>query len=224
MTDAYDLDTTGRAHSSDEQPPESGDGGSGPHGHDGHSGRVTDGDRSGDAGLEESLVVSIPDEHVGAFVAQAFEDVERDTTWGDAVVAEEAGDAWQSLSPREQVVELLQMADGFDERAVEELNRIPLDRGSATDEMRERFEEAKRLRRNADVLRDGIAAAYDEGYVGDEELVDAVESFGFDTATVAEREDSLDAVANAYDLDFRVYGGTLLTDRETDDAEEFEAW
>ncbi|WP_135822804.1 hypothetical protein [Halostella litorea] len=224
MTDAYDLDTTGGAHGADDRPPE---GGHGDHGEHGHSGRVTDGDETG-GGLEESLGVTIPDEHVGAFVAQAFEDVERDTTWGeavDAVVAEEALDAWAELSPREQVVELLKMADSFDERAVEELNAIPVDRGSPTDEMRERFEEAKRLRRNADVLRDGIAAAYDEGYVGDDELVDAVESFGFDTATIAEREDSLDAVANAYDLDFRAYGGTLMSDREPDeDAEEFEAW
>jgi len=219
MTDAYDLDTTGGAHRTDDHDST----------HDGHSGRVTDDDATDAAGgLEESLGVTIPDEHVGAFVAQAFEDAERDTTWGeavDAVVADEARDAWASLSPREQVVELLTMADGFDERAVEQLDAIPLDRGSPTDEMRERFEEAKRLRRNADVLRDGIAAAYDEGYVGDDDLVDAVESFDFDTATIAEREDSLDAVANAYDLDFRPYGGTLMTEDEPDeDAEEFEAW
>ncbi|WP_121823417.1 hypothetical protein [Halostella salina] len=219
MTDAYDLDTTGGAHRADDQVQDDTP-------DDGHSGRVTDGDAAG--GLEESLGVTIPDEHVGAFVAQAFEDAERDTTWGeavDAVVADEARDAWASLSPREQVVELLKLADRFDERAVDELDSIPLDRGSPTEDMRERFEEAKRLRRNADTLRDGIAAAYDEGYVGDGALVDAVESFDFDTATIAEREDSLDAVANAYDLDFRPYGGTLMTDDEPEeDAEEFEAW
>jgi hypothetical protein len=178
--------------------------------------------------LEESLGVTIPDDHVGAFVAQAFEDVERSTEWTeavDAVVADDARAAWQSLSPKKQVVELLKMADGFDERATELLEGIPLDRGGLDDDMREQFEEATRLRRNADVLRDGIAAGYAEGRVSDEELLAAVEAFEFDTAAIAEREDALDTVSNTYDLDYRPYGGTLMTEREPDeDADEFEAW
>ncbi|MDF9746565.1 hypothetical protein [Natrinema salsiterrestre] len=188
---------------------------------------TTDSSASGST-LEESLGVTIPDDHVGAFVAQAFEDVERSTEWTeavDAVVAEDARAAWQSLTSKRQVVELLTMADGFDERATELLEGIPLDRGGLDDDMREQFDEATRLRRNADVLRDGIAAGYAEGRVTDEELVAAVEAFEFDTGTIAEREDALDTVANTYDLDYRPYGGTLMTEREPDeDADEFEAW
>lgn len=191
------------------------------------AGCTTDGSAAG-GDLKDSLGVTIPEDHVGAFVAQAFEDVERSTEWAeavDAVVADEARDAWESLSPRKQVVELLTMADQFDRRATELLEEIPLDRGRLDDESRERFADAKRLRRNADVLRDGIAAGYAEGRVSDDDLVGAVEAFGFDTARIAEREDALDAVASAYDLDFRPYGGTLMTEREPDaDADEFEAW
>lgn len=189
-------------------------------------GCTTDGSAAG--GLEESLGVTIPDDHVGAFVAQAFEDVERSTEWTEAVeavVADEARDAWNRLEPREQVIELLQMADGFDRKATDLLEGIPLDRGGLDDELRERFDDAKRLRRNADILRDGIAAGYAEGRVSDDDLVDAVETVEFDTAAIAEREDALDDVANAYDLDFRPYGGTLMNEREPDeDADEFEAW
>ncbi len=188
-------------------------------------GCTTDGSAAG--GLEESLGVTIPDDHVGAFVAQAFEDVERSTEWTaavEAVVADEARDAWNRLEPREQVIELLQMADGFDREATELLEGIPLDRGGLDDELRERFDEAKRLRRNADIVRDGIAAGYAEGRVSDDDLVDAVETVEFDTVAIAEREDALDAVANTYNLDFRPYGGTLMNEREPDEDDEFEAW
>ena len=76
---------------------------------------------------------------------------------------------------------------------------------------------------------DGVAAAYADGVVGDDELVAAVEESDFDTAVIAEREDELERVANAYDLDFRPYGGTLMHDEEDegDDEnplEDFEAW
>ncbi|QCC57520.1 hypothetical protein NP511_02950 [Natrinema thermotolerans] len=189
-------------------------------------GCTTDGSAAG--GLEESLGVTIPDDHVGAFVAQAFEDVERSTEWEeaiDSVVADEARDAWNRLEPRKQVIELLKMADQFDRKATALLEEIPLDRGGLDDDLREQFDDAKRLRRNADVVRDGIAAGYAEGRVSDDELVDAVETFEFDTAAIAEREDALDDVANAYNLDFRPYGGTLMNERDPDDdAEEFEAW
>lgn len=239
MTDGYELDTTAggsrEKHDRGGRGSRGGDAASGANG-----GRVTGGERAASddrrearggghaAGLDESLGVTVPEEHVGAFVAEAFEDVERSTEWDeavDAVVSDEARDAWAALSLRDQVVELLRMADGFDAEATELLDGIPIDRGSPTDETRERFEEAKRLRRNADVLRDAIAAGYADGYVSDDDLVGAVESFGFDTDRIAAREDALDAVANAYDLDFRPYGGTLMTEREPDeDAEEFEAW
>lgn len=179
----------------------------------------------------ESIGVAVPDEHVGAFVAEAFEDVERDTSWTEvveALVADDAREAWDDLSPTEQVVEVLSAADGYDERAVERLRDVPTDRGKPTGKMRESFEEALRCRRNADGFRDGVAAAYAEGRVGDDELVAAVESFGFDTDTIAEREDELDRVANAYDFEFRPYGGTLMTDDEGEDGEDpmddFEAW
>ncbi|WP_205254131.1 MULTISPECIES: hypothetical protein [Halostella] len=239
MTDSYELDTTGEA--AGENHDCGGHGGPDAGGASGtNDGRVTGGDRrgtgdgeggespAGGSGLDESLGLTVPDEHVAAFVAEAFEDVERSTDWAeavDAVVADEARDAWEALAPKEQVDELLRMADRFDDEATTMLDDIPLDRGSPTDGMRERFDEAKRLRRNADILRDGIASAYADGYVSDDDLIDAVESFGFDTDRIAAREDALDAVANAYDLDFRPYGGTLMTERESDeDVEKFEAW
>jgi len=242
MTDSYELDTTAGGSRENHDRGSGGCGSSGP-----NSGRVTDGDRTaggeecgnhdhsggeGDAaggvGPDESLGLTVPEEHVGAFVAEAFEDVERSTEWAeavDAVVADEARGAWNALSVREQVVELLRMAGQFDTEATELLDDIPLDRGSPTDGMRERFKEAKRLRRNADILRDGIAAGYSDGRVSDDDLIGAVESFGFETNRIAAREDALDAVANAYDLDFRPYGGTLMEGSETDkDAGKFEAW
>ncbi|ELZ02112.1 hypothetical protein [Natrialba aegyptia] len=166
---------------------------------------------------EESLGIAIPEAHVGAFVAQAFEDVERSTEWTEAVdaaIPADARGAWQSLSTRDQVVELLTLADEFDAKATALLEEIPLDRDGLDDDRYERVSDAKRLRRNADILRDGIAAGYAEGRVSDDELVAAVEAFGFDTATIAEREDALDAVSSAYNVEFRPYGGTLMTETE----------
>jgi len=191
------------------------------------TGQTRSDDPSGTEG--ESLGVSVPDDHVGAFVAEAFEDVERDTTWTEvvgALVAEAARDAWADLSRTEQAVEVLAAAADYDERAVELLADVPTDRGAPTEEIRERYEEALRCRRNADRFRDGIAAAYADGYLGDDQLVAAVEAFGFDTATIAEREDELDTVANSYEFEFRPYGGTLMTDDEEDDQtmDDFEAW
>ncbi|WP_134670942.1 hypothetical protein [Halorussus marinus] len=191
------------------------------------TGQTRSTDPSGTDG--ESLGVSVPDEHVGAFVAEAFEDVERDTTWKEvvgALVAEEARDAWADLSRTEQAVEVLAAAADYDERAVELLAEVPTDRGEPTSEIRDRYEEALRCRHNADRFRDGIAAAYADGYLADDQLVAAVEAFGFDTATIAEREDELDTVANTYEFEFRPYGGTLMTDDEEDDQtmDDFEAW
>jgi len=176
----------------------------------------------GDALADESVGVTVPDEHVGAFVAEAFEDPERSTTWDDVVdevVAAESRAAWDALSPTEQATELLAMADGFDEQAVDRLAAIPLDRGEPTDRIDELFAEAERCRRNADRIRDGIAAAYADGHVDDAGLVDAVETHGFETDTVAERERLLESVTDAYGYDFRPYGGTLMEEPDDDGAD-----
>jgi hypothetical protein len=179
----------------------------------------------------ESLGVSIPDEHVGAFVAEAFEDVERDTTWEAVVsslVADEAREEWDGLSATEQVAAVLSAAADYDERAADRLAGIPTDRGEPTPEISEEFDEAMRCRGNADAFRDGVAAAYAEGRVGDDELIAAVEEGDFDTTVIAEREDELDRVANAFDFEFRPYGGTLMHDGDDEDGEnpmdDFEAW
>ncbi|WP_435181145.1 hypothetical protein [Halorussus sp. AFM4] len=192
---------------------------------------MTDTDSESGGTATESLGVSIPDEHVGAFVAEAFEDVERDTTWEevvDALVAPEARDAWADLPPTERVVEVLSAAADYDRRAADRLAAIPTDRGRPTPEIREEFDEATRCRRNADRFRDGVAAAYADGVVDDDELVAAVERAGFDTAVIAEREDELDRVASAYDFEFRPYGGTLMHDGDDEEGEnpmeDFEAW
>lgn len=177
---------------------------------------------------DDSIGVSIPDEHVGAFVAEAFEDVERNTAWEEvvgALVAKEARDAWDELEPTEQVTEILSAADDYDKRAVEYFTEIPTDRGSPTAEIRQRFEEAMRCRRNADQFRDAVADAFAEDHVDDEELVSAIEAAEFDTAVIAEREDELERVANAYNFDFRPYGGTLMHDEGDENAmDDFEAW
>lgn len=192
------------------------------HAHDGgDDGGPTDGEdaptEGHDVPADTSLGLSVPDEHVAAFVAEAFEDAERSTTWEqavDAMVAPTARDAFDALSPREQVTEVLGMADSYDERTVELLEGIPTDRGQPSEEGRRDYEEATRLRGNADALRDGVADAYGSGVVDDEALVAAVEGYGFDTTTVARRESLLDDVASAYDFEFRPYGGTLLSNED----------
>lgn len=181
-----------------------------------------------DTGTGESLALSIPDEHAGAFVAEVFEDAERSTTWEetvDALVAPSARDAWEALSPRERVVEVLRKAHEFDERAVERLEDVPLSGDVASPETRETFEEALRLRRNADVLRDGIADAYAGDVIDGDDLEAAVGAAGFDTGTIARREDALETVASVYDLDFRPYGGTLVQgDGDDETTTEADAW
>jgi hypothetical protein len=141
----------------------------------------------------------------------------------DEVVAAEAREAWDALSPREQTVELLGIAADYDERAVERLDAISLDRRAMTDADRDRFEDAKRCRRNADRIRDGIADGVASGRVSDDALVAAVEDAGFETDTIAEREDRLDTVTGVYDVDFRPYGGTLMDDGDGG-VPEGEAW
>jgi hypothetical protein len=175
---------------------------------------------------DEAVGLSIPDRHAAAFVAEVFEDVEQSTTWDgvvDKLVAAGQRDAWNELSRMEQVIEVLSMADRYDRRAVEQLEQIPLDeeRTEATDDL---FSEAIRYRRNADTLRDGIAAAYGDGYVDDDGLVDAVEEFDFETDEIARREQLLESVASVHEYDFRPYGGTLMSAEDDDGSPEFEAW
>ena len=173
----------------------------------------------GEGLADQSVGVTVPDEHVGAFVAQAFEDPERVTDWDDIVddvVAADARDAWDALSSVEQVCELLAMADDYDERAVAHLEDVPLDRGEPTAQIDAAFEEAMRCRRNADRLRDAIASAYGDGRVDDDELVEAVETHGFETGVITQRERLVESVTETYGFDFRPYGGTLMDTSESE--------
>jgi len=164
---------------------------------------------------DDPIGLQIPDEHVGPFVAEVFEDAERDTSWEnvvDAMVAPESRDAWDRLSPDEQAIEVLEMAAEYDDRAIDHLESIPTDGSAEAGTVEERFGEARRCRRNADTFRDGIAAAYGDGYLDDDALVAAIEAVGFDTDRIADREEALETVANHFDLDFQPYGGTLIED------------
>ncbi|WP_459192016.1 hypothetical protein [Halosimplex sp. J119] len=175
------------------------------------------GDGTDDPADDEAMGVPIPEEHVGAFVAEAFEDPERTTTWADvvdAMVAPDARDAWEDLSAAEQTVEVLRQAAEYDRRATDELERIPTNAAEPSPEIRSSFEEAKRLRRNADAFRDGIAAAYAEGRIDDDELFAAVQESAFDTGQIARREDELESVTSVYDFDYRPYGGTLFDEED----------
>ncbi|WP_436927172.1 hypothetical protein [Halosimplex amylolyticum] len=209
MSDQSNRSTDGETYSLGAQPEttDRGDGGS-----DGPNG-----DGSADGG---AMGVPIPEKHVGAFVAEAFEDPERSTTWEDvvdAMVAPAARDAWDDLSAAAQTVEVLAQAAEYDRRATDELERIPTNKSEPTPDVRSAFEEARRLRRNADAFRDGIAAAYADGRIGDDELVSAVEESAFDTGQIARREDELERVTAAYDFDFRPYGGTLFDEEQVED-------
>jgi len=216
MTDAYELDTT----------PTDGEHGDANERAAAPADDEADGG-SGDGGIEESLGVPIPDDHVGAFVAEAFEDTERRTEWPEVVdrfVPAEAREDWRGLSMRERAVEVLDRAAAYDAEAVDLLADISTAQGSPTPETRERYQEALRKRRNADIFRDGVADAYASGRIDDEDLVAAVEDHGFSTETIAEREDELDRVANAFGFEFRPYGGTLFDTEDDATTDDFEAW
>ena len=168
--------------------------------------------------LEEAVGMPIPDDHVGAFVAEVFEDTERSMDWADvvdAMVAPSAREEWNALDGDEQVAEVLEMASRYDERAADTLEGIEVDSDEPDAETREAFAEARRLRRNADGFRDGIASAYDTGHIDDDGLVAAIERVEFDTDEIARREDELERVTSAYDFDYRPYGGTLIQESET---------
>ena len=160
---------------------------------------------------DDSIGVPIPDEHVGAFVAEAFEDPERATRWSDVVdllVAPSARDAWAALDPREQAEEALSMAFDYDRRAADHLDAVPLDEAepAASDEI----DEALRCRTNADTIRDGVADAYANDRLDDDDLVAALDGADFEPGVVARREDLLERVTNVYDVEYRPYGGTLF--------------
>lgn len=168
---------------------------------------------------EDPVGIEIPDEHVGPFVAEVFEDAERDTDWGDvveAMVAPSARDAWADLSPSEQASEVLRAAADYDRQAIEALASIRTDGSADTGTVEERFGEARRCRRNADTFRDGIASAYADGYLDGADLQAAIETVGFDTGLIADRETELERVANHFELDYQPYGGTLIQDEGTD--------
>jgi len=187
----YELDSTGTAAAQDENKSESDDGG----------------------GLESSLGMTIPEDHVGAFVAEALEDPERATNWDDVVdtmVAPAARDAWAALSPVEQATEVLSKAAEFDRRAIEHFEAVPLDgdrREAETD-----IDEGLRCRRNADTFRDGVAAAYGDGRLDDDGLVAALETAEFDTEVIAQREDLLERIDSVFEVEYSPYGGTLMDD------------
>jgi len=184
-------------------------------------------DESGSGSVGERLGLTVPDDHVAAFVAEAFEDPELDVTWNDVVgefVPADARDEWRELSTRNRVEEVLAAADGYDDRAVELLDQIPLDREEATADVEAPFDEAMRLRRNADAFRSAVADAHATGRIDDEGLVAAVEGYGFETDAIAEREDLVEAVTERYGFDFRPYGGTLMDTDDGDGREAGEVW
>jgi hypothetical protein len=167
----------------------------------------------------ESVGLSIPDDHVGAFVAEVFEDPERSTTWSgavDAMVPDDAREQWDRLSAGERAKEMLGMATDYDERAVEHLAEIPVDGDVGAADVRDRFDEAVRCRRNADKLRNAIADAYADGTLDDDSMVGAVEANDFDTTRIARREQLLESVAEAHGFEFRPYGGTLVHEDDGD--------
>lgn len=182
-------------------------------------------DPAGTAG--ERLGIEVPEDHVAAFVAEAFEDPERDASWESVVeefVPSGAREDWRDLSMHERVSEVLAAADDYDARAVDLLDEVPLDREEPTDGIEATFEEAMRLRRNADTFRSAIADAHAAGRIDDDGLVAAVEGYGFETETIAEREDLVEAVAERYGFGFRPYGGTLMDTDDPEDRETGEVW
>ncbi|MFB6183472.1 MAG: hypothetical protein ABEI96_02860 [Haloarculaceae archaeon] len=177
-----------------------------------------DEDPTANSHADESVGVRIPDEHAGAFVAEAFEDPERDTDWEDvvdALVAPAARDAWDALSARRQTVEVLDAATDYDERAVDHLSAA-LD--EASHDVETRVDEALRCRRNADTFRDGVADAYASGRLDDDALREAVTASRFDSGPIAERERLLQRVDETVGVDYRPYGGTLFDDADGPDA------
>ncbi|MBX0323661.1 hypothetical protein EGH21_11540 [Halomicroarcula sp. F13] len=175
---------------------------------------------------QQSVALSIPPEYAAEFVAEVFEDAERSTDWPtvvDAYVPSAHREAWAELTARAQVTQILDRAAAYDEETVEVLASIPSDADRSHAESR--FDEALRRRRNADGFRNAVADAYASGHVGDDALVGAVEDAGFETDTIAEREEKLELVAEKHGFEFRPYGGTLLDeDRYQTDSSDSATW
>ncbi|WP_435365184.1 hypothetical protein [Haloarchaeobius sp. DYHT-AS-18] len=180
---------------------------------DGTTETETDSEPTEEASDTPSLGMTIPEEHVGAFVAEALDDPERSTEWRDvvdAMVAPSARDVWDTLSPTEQATEVLTKAAEYDRRATERFDDVSPTADQET--VQPVIDEGLRCRRNADTFRDGVAAAYSEGVLDDDALVEALRQSAFDTALIAEREDYLERLDSTFDIDFRPYGGTLMDD------------
>ncbi|QIO23364.1 hypothetical protein [Haloarcula sp. JP-L23] len=179
-----------------------------------------------DAEPQQSVALSIPPEYAAEFVAEVFEDAERSIDWPtvvDAFVPSNHREAWDTLTPREQVTQILDRAGEYDAEAVEVLESIPSDADRSLAESR--FDEALRRRRNADGFRNAVADAYASGHVDDDALVGAVEDAGFETDTIAQREEKLELVAEKHDFEFKPYGGTLLDeDRYQTDSSDSATW
>lgn len=173
-----------------------------------------------EAGTGSSVGITIPDDHVGAFVAEALEDPERATSWDDVVdvlVAPAARDAWDELDPVEQATEILSKATEYDRRAVEHFDAVSLNGDESA--ARTDIDEGLRCRRNADTFRDGVAAAYANGRLDDDELVETLEAATFETDVIAHREDLLERIDSAFEIEYRPYGGTLMDDDDSPEPE-----
>jgi len=160
---------------------------------------------------DSSLGVTIPDDHVGAFVAEALEDPERSTSWDevvDAMVAPGALDDWRELSRVERAAAVLEKATEYDRLAADRFDAVPLD--ADENAVRADVDEGLRCRGNADAFRDGVAAAYADGLLDDDDLVAALESAEFETAAIERREELLERIDGVYDVEFSPYGGTLM--------------
>lgn len=183
-----------------------------------------------DQSIDSSLGVTIPDDHVGAFVAEALEDPERSTSWDevvDAMVAPDARNEWRDLTRVQRAAAVLSQANEYDQFALDHFDGVPLDADRAT--VQSDIDEGIRCRRNADMFRNGVAAAYGDGLLDEDELVAALESADFDTDLIQRREALLERIAGVYDVDFRPYGGTLMDTEEADsdrdgDADYSETW
>lgn len=177
-----------------------------------------------------SLGVTIPDDHVGAFVAEALEDPERSTSWDDVVdsmVAPAAREEWREMPRVQRAAAVLTKASEYDQRAIDRFDRVPLD--AEADTIQSDVDEGLRCRRNADTFRNGVAAAYGDDLLDEDELVAALESADFDTGLIERREDLLERIDGVYDVKFRPYGGTLMDTEESDgdcegDADHSETW
>lgn len=162
--------------------------------------------------------IEIPENHIPAFVSEVLSDVERDTDWAevvDRVIAPEAREEWEQLAPAQKVRNVLEIASDYDRRCLKELRSISIT-DATKDQARPKFQEATRCRKNAEILRDAVASAHQEGRFDDDALVEGLEAANFSTDLIADREEKIDQITDRFGFDFRPYGGKLLhTDEES---------